>query len=180
MREIDLGSSYLQAVGFVRDGSLVCSSIAGAAAPLALGPPDYRTTAGAIFRRNVRLAFAPQRSFVVIENKGVAVIIHKGLPIDTAKSEPDVSLAIFSRQSTVPLSARGYIDPAWLARLGKAREAVFQDGKHIVAVVRSERYLTAAIAAVPLGRLRDSTDQVARRLVPVGLVAGVLLTLAIL
>ncbi|MEH6434485.1 EAL domain-containing protein [Massilia sp. DD77] len=180
MREIDVGSSYIQAIGHVRNDSLVCSSIAGGETALPLGPVDYRTTRGAAFRRDVRFAFAPQRTFAVIEMKQFAAIIHKNLPIDTAKSEPHVSLAVLSLQNPVPASERGYIDPAWLQRLGGAGEAVFEDGRYIVAVVRSQRYLTAAIAAVPLRFLRDRSSDVAQRLVPIGLAAGVLLTLAIL
>ena len=180
MREIDVGSSYIQAVGYLRGDMLVCSSFAGQSSQFALGPADYRTANAASFRRDVRFPFAPQRSFIVIERNGFAAVIHKDLPIDTAKSEPDVSLAVFSRQSTTPLSVRGHIEPAWLGRLGNAREAAFVDGEHLVAVVRSEHYLTAAIAAVPLRYLRERTNDVARRLVPAGLAAGALATLAIL
>ncbi|MBQ5949185.1 EAL domain-containing protein [Massilia sp. ST3] len=180
MREIDVGSSYIQAIGHVRGDTLVCSSIAGNETALALGPVDYRTKAGAAFRRNVRFPFAPQRSFVVVEIKHFAAIIHKDLPIDTAKSASDVSLAVLSAQDPAPTTARGYIDRAWLGRLGSRTEAVFEDGPHIVAVVRSKRYLTVAVAAVPLRYLRDRSSDVAQRLVPIGLAAGVLLTLAIL
>ena len=180
MREIDVGSSYIQAIGHVRDNRLECSSIAGDQGAYALGPADYHSARGAAFRRNVRFPFAPQRSFAVVEMRHFAAVIHKDLPVDTAKSEPEVSLAVLSLQSTVPVVARGFVDPAWLKRLGSGREAAFEDRGHIVAVVRSQRYLTAAIAAVPLRYLRDRSSDVARRLVPIGLVSGVLLSLAIL
>jgi sensor c-di-GMP phosphodiesterase-like protein len=99
MREIDLASSYLQAVGHVKGDRMLCSSIAGATRALALGPVDYVTSKGARVRRNVRFAFAPQDSFIVLEMKGFAAIIHKRLAIDTAKSEPDVSLAVLSLET---------------------------------------------------------------------------------
>jgi sensor c-di-GMP phosphodiesterase-like protein len=180
MRQIDLGSSYIQAVGYVRDNRLVCSSMAGNALDFPLGPVDYATAAGAAVRNNVRFPFAPERVFLVMEITGFAAIIHKELPIDAAASEPDVSLAILSLESEIPISSRGYIDRRWLQRLGTAREAAFTDGEHIVAVVRSPRFLNVAVAALPARYLEHRSRELAIRLVPVGLVAGVALVAAIL
>jgi sensor c-di-GMP phosphodiesterase-like protein len=176
MRRIDLGSSYIQAVGYIVGDRLVCSSIGGSHA---LGPPDFRTAQGIVARRNVRFAFAPQQSFIVIEIDHFAAIIHKGLPIDTAKSEPAVALAVFALQDQTPSSARGHIDPRWVTRLAQAREIVFVDGGHVVAVVRSPEFRMAAVAAVPLNYVRDHSRDVALLLVPIGLLAGVVLAVAI-
>ena len=40
MREIDLGSTYIQAVGYVEGTRMLCSSIAGPERVLELGPPS--------------------------------------------------------------------------------------------------------------------------------------------
>ena len=179
MREIDLSSSYLQAVGYVEGDRMLCSSIAGPVDVLALGPPDFTTAGGSSVRRNVSFRFAPGNSFIVVQSGRFAAILHKQLAIDTAKSEPDVSLAVMSLGYPVPVIARGHIDPGWVARLGRRREVVFIEDGHIVAVVRSARYQSAGIAAVPLHYLQGRSQDVALRLVPAGLLAGIALTLAI-
>lgn len=179
MREIDVSSSYIQAIGRVEGETLVCSSIAGRDRPLALGPVERRSPGGAAVRGDVRFDFAPQQSFVVVEIDGFGAIIHKDLPIDTANSEPDVSLAIISLQSMKPVSVRGYISDAWVRRLGDASEKVFADEGYIVALVRSQQYRAVALAAVPARYSADRSNDVAMRLVPIGLAAGVALSLAI-
>ena len=180
MREIDLLSSYVQAVGYVLEEKLLCSSIAVPNRVLALGPPDYVNTDGASVRRNVRFAFAPEKSFIVFEVQGFAAIVLKQRVFDTASSEADVALALMSLDSPVPLNTRGRILPEWLGRLGNRSEAVFVDQDHLVAVTRSPRFPTAAVAAVPLRYVNDRARDAAWRLLPVGLVSGVALSLAIL
>jgi len=137
MREIDLGSTYIQAVGYVQGDSMPCSSILGTARRLDLGPPDYVSADGARIWRAARFPFAPQERFLVLQYGMFAAILHAQLALDTAKSEPDVALAVLPFDFPQPISARGAVDPAWLARLGKAREAVFVDGEQLVAVARS-------------------------------------------
>ncbi|MGH8853432.1 MAG: EAL domain-containing protein [Telluria sp.] len=180
MREIDLASSYIQAVGHVDGDRMPCSSIVGRGAPLELGPPDYTTSMGAVIRKNVSFPFAPNDSFVVVQLGRFAAILHKRLTIDTAKSEPDVSLAVMSFENPVPVIKRGHVEPRWLTRLGAQREVVFVDDGHIVAVVRSQQFTMAGVAAVPLHYLAGRSETVLKRLVPAGLVGGVVLTLAIL
>ncbi|VXB78891.1 EAL domain-containing protein [Massilia sp. 9I] len=180
MRRLDLGSTYIQAIGYVEGDRMLCSSIAGAAAVLELGAPDYAGASGALVRTDVRFPFAPQQSFVVIQSGRFAGILHSELAIDTARSEPDVSLALVSLDYPAPLSVRGRIDPGWVARLGRASEAVFEEGGNVVAVARSDRYRTAGIAAVPVHYLRTRMEHLALRLIPAGLAAGIVLTLAVL
>jgi sensor c-di-GMP phosphodiesterase-like protein len=176
MRRIDLGSIYIQAVGYVEGDHMPCSSIGD---DLELGPPDYTSSFGVLVRKDVRFAFAPQQSFLVVQFGRFAGILHSQVAIDTAKSEPDVSLAVMSFDYPEPVIARGLVDPAWLGRLGDLPEATFQQNGQIVSVVRSSTYRAAAIAAVPMHYLRGRSHEVAMRLVPVGLVAGVLLVAAI-
>ncbi len=176
MRQIDLGSSYIQAVGYMVGDRLVCSSIGGLHE---LGEVDYESEPGVKVRGDVGFRFAPEQSFMVVQIGDYAAIIHKELPIDTANSEPEISLAVFSLSHPVPASARGHIDRRWLAHLGGADETVFTDGGYLVALVRSSQFPTAAVAAVPLRYVSDRSQDVAMFLVPLGLAAGVALAWAI-
>ncbi|SFD25103.1 EAL domain-containing protein [Massilia yuzhufengensis] len=180
MREIDLGSSYLQAIGYIERNQMLCSSIAGQSRVLDLGPPDYTTSAGAAVRRQVRFPFAAQNSFIVLEFDSFAAIIHQRLIVDMANSEPDIALAVLSLEDPAPIIVRGKVKPEWLRRLGRERQVVFVDNGSVVAVVRSQRFLTAGVAAVPISYLESRSEAVARRLVPAGLVAGVMLVAAIM
>ena len=177
MREVDLTSSYIQAFGHVVGDRLVCSSLGRE--PLQLGPVDVVSARGPTIRTNVRFPFAANNTFMVIEQDGFGAVIHKDLPIDTTTHERDVALAIFSLEHPTPLSARGKINPQWLVRLGDRDEVAFSDGSHIVAVAKSKRYLTAAVAAMPVAYLQARTYEVAQRLVPIGVIAGIVLTLTI-
>ena len=179
MREIDLDSTYIQAVGYVEGDRMLCSSIVGSSSVLELGPPDFRGANGSLVRTGVRFPFAPQKTFIVLQHGSFAAILHAQMPIDTAKSEPDVALAVMPLDFDQPVSARGRIDPRWVARLGKANEAVFKEDKQIVALVRSQQYKVVGIAAVPMHYLEGRSRDLAARLVPVGLLAGIALTFAI-
>jgi sensor c-di-GMP phosphodiesterase-like protein len=180
MREIDLGSTYIQAVGYVEGNRMLCSSIVGPASVLDLGPPSYTSSVGAIVRKDVHFPFAAQQAFLVVQFGSFAAILHSQLAVDTAKSEPDVLLAVMSLDYPEPISVRGKIDPGWLGRLGNAPETVFEQDDYIVAVVRSAKYRAAGIAAVPIRYLRDRSHDVAMRLVPAGVAAGIALSVAIL
>ncbi|RZA35122.1 MAG: EAL domain-containing protein [Lysobacteraceae bacterium] len=180
MREIDLGSTYIQAVGYVAGNRMLCSSIAGTARVLELGPPTYISATGVPVRTDVRFPYAPEQAFVVVQVGKFAAIVHARMPIDVARSEPDVAVAVLPLDAAQPVTARGKVDPAWLQRLGNRREIVFEEDGQIVAVARSALFRTAGVAAVPLHYLRGRSQDVTMRLVPVGVVAGMALTAAIL
>lgn len=180
MRQIDLDSSYIQAIGHVAGDRLVCSSLDQNGQSLPLGPADLKTPRGVAVRSHVKLPFAPDHMFIVLEKDGYAAIIHKDLPIDTTTVEEGVGLAIFSLYDKKPLSARGFISPDWFGKLGSRHEVAFSDGAYVVAVVKSNRYLTAAVAAVPLAYVNQRASEFAVRLVPFGLASGIALVLMIL
>ena len=179
MRRLDVASSYIQAIGHVAGNVLVCSSLRETA-PLDLGPPQLTRPSGVRLRTGVELPFAPGSSFIAVERDGYVAIIHKDLPIDISTSTTDVALATVARPEGRVLASRGTIDPAWFQRLGDAQAVTFVDDKHAVAVVASTRYLTAAIAAIPVVRLADSARSAALLLVPAGIIAGLVLAAAVL
>ena len=179
MRQIDLSSSYLQAVGYVRDGRMLCSSLGRDIGDMILGDPDIITANGVGIHKELRFPFTPKQSFIALQRGDYAAIIHKDLPLDTTISDKDVSLAIYSLSESTPVASRGTIIPGWMARLGSGNQATFVDGRHVVAIVKSGRYRTASLAAIPVDKLNARTDALARRLVPVGVIAGIALALSL-
>lgn len=180
MREIDMVSSYIQAMVHLEGTRIVCSSLGRDLAGIDLGPIDFTSSRGTALRAQVRLPFAPDAEFVSLEQKGFAAFIHKNLPIDITTSESGVSLAIFATGRMTPLTRRGFVDPAWPRAGGDRVEHAFVDGDYVVARVRSTKYLSVAVAAVPVSYLEQRTRQTILKLVPLGLFSGIVLTAAIL
>lgn len=182
MRKIDLASSYIQAIGRVRGDRLICSSLGGGSseAQFDIGRPDIQTSTGSKVRRNVVFPFAQGVTFTVVEREGFAAIIHKDLPIDVSTSEGDLSLATITPDNRQTRSARGSIRVEWMDELRGRQETTFIEGQQIVAVVKSRRYATVVVAALPIQHLQARTRSTALVLVPAGLVASALLVWALL
>jgi sensor c-di-GMP phosphodiesterase-like protein len=118
--------------------------------------------------------------FLVIERYGYAAVVHKELPIDATTAEDDVSLATFTTANRRIVASRGIVKPQWIDVASDRHEATFIDGEYLVAVVRSERYNTGAIAALPVKYLDKQVRELTMLLAPIGLIAGIVLALAAL
>jgi sensor c-di-GMP phosphodiesterase-like protein len=179
MRHIDLSSSYIQAIGHVEGDTLVCASIGDSSEHWDLGPVDFVSKIGAKVRLDVTFPFVSETSFAVIEKDGYAAVINKLLPIDATTSEKDVSLATFSLDSNRLFASRGVIKPEWLAALSDKQHVQFADDGYVVAVVRSQKYSTGAVAALPATYIDQKTGELALFLLPAGFIGGLLLAFAL-
>jgi sensor c-di-GMP phosphodiesterase-like protein len=179
MREIDLTSSYIQAVGHVRDGTMECSSQGGP--PVVLDKPAFRTSRGVVVYDVVPRVAGGRNPLLGLARGGIIVLVHRDLPLDIWTAVPDVTLEVLHLEAGRALMARGRVDPAWLTHLGTRTAVTFVDGDRLVAMVRSQRFVsTAAVAAVPVRHLEQRVAAVAGRLVPVGLFVGLAAAAAIL
>ncbi|HTY48134.1 MAG TPA: CSS-motif domain-containing protein, partial [Steroidobacteraceae bacterium] len=140
MRRFALASNYLQAVGYVADGRLICSSQGRGGAAIALGPVEWVTPAGVRMRTHVRFPFDDRNTYLAAELNGYATILNKSIPLDATTGGSDVSLASFSPPGDRIVVARGFIDPRWVQRSGPQPVTTFVDGRYVVAVAMSRRY----------------------------------------
>ncbi|KQQ89260.1 hypothetical protein ASF77_11495 [Massilia sp. Leaf139] len=180
MRELDLTSTYLQAVGHVGAGRMLCSSMG--AFVFDLGPEAFRTSRGVAIYLDVPLGEPGKSPLIALQLGRYAVLIHRDLPLDTSTGIPGVGLGVFQLDQPLhraPDLARGEARRAWVSRLGGATQASFADGGYLVAVVRSIHYEIAAAAAIPLAYVDERARAIGARLVPAGVVAGLALAAAI-
>jgi len=184
MRRFDLSSSYLQAIGYVANGSLVCSSLGRNNDGLPFGPVDWVTPIGVRIRINVRFPFDPETTYLVLEGRdGFAAIINKDLPLDATTNEPDVSLGAFATINGHLMAHRGFIDPKWVGPITRTlpklqQVSTFVDHGYVIGVVRSNRYYVGTIAALPVSYMVAQTQATTQVLLPVGVVAGIVLAIA--
>lgn len=115
MRELDLTSTYIQAVGHVRGGVMHCSSMGETG--FELGPAGFRTPRGVTIYPDVPVGKPGKSPLFALERNSYAALIHRDLPLDTSTGIAGSGLAC-SRStgradrlrtcSTVTSSAYGY------------------------------------------------------------------------
>lgn len=180
MGKLDLASEQIQAVGYVRDDRLLCSSFGHHDTPV--GAPTYVTPYGTAIRTSVEFPVLPGKKFLVSTDvkSGYTVAIHPNLPLDVFVDEPDVSIGVFSSVAKALIVNRGAFKPGWIETAGGQGEARFSDGEYLVTVRHSSKYAFAAYAAVPTLSVNAGLRRFAFVLVPLGLLAGIVLAWAVL
>lgn len=179
MRHIALVSSYVQAIGHVSDGRLRCSSWGRHADGFPLGPVGFVTPTGSAVRSGVHFPFAENREFTVVERAGFAAVVHKSHPVDVETHPANVVLATFTPGPNRTRSTRGTVEPRWLEAINGGDAAKFVDATHVVTVLRSQRYQTGVLAAIPLTWLKQEERTYLLRLLPFALATALLLALAV-
>lgn len=182
MESIDAASFQLQAVGYVEDNRVRCSSLGRNMRGLALGKPDYTTVNGVAVRRTCTLPGNPAVSLLVVTDTrtGFSAFVHPDMPIDVGSSDARLSVGVLGAAGSAVLLGRGQFSKQWAAALGGAAQATFLTDSHVVALRRSARYDLVVYAALPLDEVQADVARMTAILVPVGLVAGILLALAVL
>lgn len=179
MRDIALKFNYLEVVGAVRDGHLVCSSFGRYDKPLALGPVAYVSTLDAKVRPSVDLGISNGHRLLLFQKGPFAVAIQPDTMLDIFTGAGKMSIGIFGMSSGKLIGNRGAFDPGWPARLREKQKTSFFDGKHLVVMRRSKQFDLATYAAIPASELQSLLYGLAWVLVPLGLLLGLGLSLAV-
>ncbi|MCU1599966.1 MAG: cyclic diguanylate phosphodiesterase [Frankiales bacterium] len=179
MREIDVDSSYLQAVGHVEGGRLTCSSLGEGGAPLPLGPVTLTSPAGAELRTDVRLS-QQGPTFVVVEEHGYAAVLHKQLPLDVANDTGELSIATFSIPSGIVLTQRGEVSADAIRRSARGRVVTLVEDGRATAVAGSKKWYIGTVAALAPAALHREEARSRRLFLPIGLLLGLALAALVL
>ncbi len=182
MQRIDAQSSYIQFVGRLQGGRIVCASYGQFEVPLDVGKPDLVTANGYRVWPELRFRFAPDKAFIGVGNDRFIAVIHKSLPVDTTVAERGVSLAIISLAGQRTLATRGRFLPAWMPGvddLAPGHQSTRPIGRNIVSQVRSQDADLLAVVAMNEDDYGRELAQFARILVPIGVFTGLLLAYAV-
>ena len=178
LQRIDAASSYIQFVGRLDRGRIVCASYGEFEVPLELGKPDLISDKGLAIWLDIQFPFAADKRFIGIGNDKFVAVIHKSLPVDTTVAERDVSLAVISLAGQRTMSTRGRFLPAWMPKPGDLAPGTQKTrliGRNVVSQVRSRGFDLAAVAALNEEDYGRELALFAKILVPIGVLTGLLL-----
>jgi sensor c-di-GMP phosphodiesterase-like protein len=181
MARVALASEQLHAIGFIANQQLLCSSFSKYEPGIQVGRPDYISAHGSEIRTAVKLPSEPSVGFILVTRRasGYTAIVHPSLPLDVFVDEHGIALGLIGLTSRKVIDLRGSFDPHWIDALGDRKEVAFSDGRHVVGVRRSNVGDYAAFAALSADRIQLGIPRVAAVLVPIGIIVGVVLALAV-
>lgn len=174
MRELAISASYLQAVGYVQDNRLMCSSYGHHGRGIPVGPPDYVSRLGYVIRASVRLPFAGDSIFLVSthQNSGYSVFALPNLALDLMHDRSEIGIGLFGASSKKVLLHRGPVQDAWFSLPPDGMRATYRLDQNLIVVMRSSKYDYAAYAALPLAARNMDWLRYSFILVPLGFTSG--------
>ncbi len=182
MRQIDVGSSYIQMVARIEGDTLECTSL-GTTGSIHVGRPSLVTVNGVNERLDFKWGPAQPDRLDLIDVSGVAILIDSSLLTDLQTEGDDVRLALMVPSTAGHLrlvEPKGKFLPQWLNPIGPGESISSVDGQFIVSKVRSQKFDFEAVSVIPLSHAYRHIRQFAFAFVPVGLVCGLGLGWAVL
>ncbi|MCB5184001.1 EAL domain-containing protein [Methylobacillus gramineus] len=176
MQEFNVNGFFLQAIAHMKGTSIECSSMPGVLDGMDLGQPNKIEPGGTKVWAGVKIPNWQDRNLVIFEQSGWAVMIVPSHAIE-ALGSPTVSVGIFGIDSHKLYTSRGEISPSWLRTYQGKRPLTFVDSERemLVYITPNALNLSAVIAAMPLGEIKDDTLAFAQVLIPLGIIVGLAL-----
>ena len=175
MRQIALGSSLLQAVGYVSGNELQCSSFGGGVTDL--GPADYISATGQAIRQRRTFSFAGSVPLLVVTAPtGFTGFVHPSLIFEMTEGGDDMPTGIvnYSTRSLLLASQPTAIDWSKVTVPADQMDGTAVVGDQLVGWVRSPKWDQMSFAALPWAAVSDEFVMLCRYLVPLGLICGAL------
>jgi sensor c-di-GMP phosphodiesterase-like protein len=175
MRQLALGSSLLQGLGFVENDKLLCSSL-GETDAVELGSPDYISATGAIIRRQRILLIAPGTPLLLVTGKmGYSGLVHPGLIFSLTSENSDLPLGTvnFSRHQTIIYSGSRTYDWSKVEMPADQHSGTLFAGGELLAWQRSTRFDQFGYAAIPLSAVWAEFNAMIAYFLAAGVLFGV-------
>ena len=179
MRQVDLGSNTIKAVGRIAHDTLLCTS-QGVTNPISLGKPDVVSGQGIAEYLNKDLGSQPSHPLNVFVSHGFAMMVDPNMAVDISTEGPDVELAVF-----VPLAAnrdrvaaQGQdFPPGWFDPIAQGTQSTILNNGYLVSRVSSAQWDLAVVAATPQSYVYQRIDHFAVFFIPIGALCGLILSL---
>lgn len=181
MRQIDLDSSYIQAVGRIQGNRIVCTSL-GTTQPFDVGPPGLTTENYATERLIAHSPIGGDHPLLLVSKDGIAFFLEGSLTTDTPTEGPKIGMAVFvpsSPNHTILVARNDNLKPEWFRPIAKGGVITFRNSGYVVALVRSADSDVEVIAAAPESYTVKRVQHFAAIFVPLGLVCAALLAWAV-
>ena len=178
MRQIDLGSSLLQGVGFVQDNQLRCSSL-GEPGAIDVGPPDYVSATHAVIRRQRELPIAPGTRILLITGpSGYTGLVHPALIFNLSNDGRDLpaGTVTYSTRETIIYSSAATFDWTRADMPADVYSGTLVMADQLLAWRRSAQWDQFAYAAIPFAAIGEEFQA----LIGIFLAGGILTGLALL
>ena len=179
MQQLVGTSFYLQGMGSVMNGTLVCSTLTQGSDLVPLTGNHMVTSTGIASWIGARLPFVPDQPFNIYARNGHAVIIHPGIVIDMPVLHEDVSLGLLISAPQALIRSKGPLDAQWLALYTPHASSQVESDTHHIVFRASKDNNIAAIAAAPKAQAYGGLRAQALILAPLGLVASALFALGV-
>ena len=186
MRQVDLGSSYMKAVGRIAHDTLLCTS-QGVANPISLGQPNLVTAQGISEYFNKYLSSQPAHPLNVFAVDGFAMIVDPSVPFDVSTEGSDIELAVFvpSAANRDRIAAHGQVFPAnWFepaenGTQSHGTQSTILDYGYLVSRVSSPKWDLAVVAATPDSYIDQGIGHFAVYFIPIGIFCGAICSLMV-
>jgi sensor c-di-GMP phosphodiesterase-like protein len=181
MRQVDLGSSYMKAVGRVTHDTLLCTS-QGIMNPLWLGKPDLVTGQGVAEYFNKNLAGQPSHPLNVVAVGGFAMIVDPELAFDVSTEGQDVELAVFvpsaPHHDLVAAQGQNFL-AEWFEPIDQGSQSTILNDGYMVSRIRSSQWDLAVVVATPEIYIFRRIGHFAVFFIPLGVLCGAAFSLLV-
>jgi sensor c-di-GMP phosphodiesterase-like protein len=177
LRQIDLGSSFIQAVGRISGDTLLCTSL-GVTQPVDLGKPNLISAKGVAEYFNVKLSAGQSVPLEVFAAGDFAIIVNPHQTVSVPTEGGDIEVAVFVPSSPHHdrLATRGtQFQPQWFQLASPGAQSSFLDHGFYVTSVCSVKSDLAAVVAIPQHYIQQRVRHFALLFTPIGLLCGIVL-----